>query len=249
MTERTAGECVRLPIRASIWLRQRRSSPGGDSLLPVVTTIRSPPPPDCTVSCIGQQSPRRAPATERRFIIWWCQGNPLRRTRTAGSRRDRRDPAPCPICRSLDTAPFRTDVVDFEYFVVPPRPFIEQRCGRCGSQFLDPRPTEAELPPFYPSDYHAYNENHGAVARLLVEARARARARSYGRLIPGGRGRIFDVGTGRLPPLRRTAQVHRPRVRRRRDPARDRRQGTRARLRRDRRDPRGGRPVGPPRPL
>jgi SAM-dependent methyltransferase len=105
-------------------------------------------------------------------------------------------PTVCPICRSDDTTPFRSDVVDFEYFVVPPRPFIEQRCGHCGSQFLNPRPTEAELPPFYPSDYHAYNENHGAVARLLVQARARARARAYGRLIPGGHGRIFDVGTG-----------------------------------------------------
>lgn len=105
-------------------------------------------------------------------------------------------PSNCPICGSEDTVRFRSDVADFEYFVVPPRHFAMQRCRHCGSQFLDPRPTEAELPPFYPSDYHAYNENHGTVARLLVDVRSRSRARMYGGLIPGGHGSIFDVGTG-----------------------------------------------------
>jgi SAM-dependent methyltransferase len=104
--------------------------------------------------------------------------------------------APCPICGSNSTWQYRTDVVDLEYFVEPPRAFTVQKCHTCGSEFLDPRPTEEELPPFYPSDYHAYNENHGGLARLLVEARARSRARFYGRLIEGRPGRIFDVGTG-----------------------------------------------------
>ena len=85
---------------------------------------------------------------------------------------------------------------DLEYFVVPPRRFEMRKCGGCGSEFLDPRPLESELPPFYPSDYHAYNENHDGVARLLVQFRARSRARSYGRLIQNRPGRIFDVGTG-----------------------------------------------------
>ena len=71
-----------------------------------------------------------------------------------------------------------------------------QKCGDCGSEFLTPRPLESELPPFYPSDYHAYNENHSGVARLLVQFRARSRARFYGRLIQSRPGRIFDVGTG-----------------------------------------------------
>ena len=57
-------------------------------------------------------------------------------------------------------------------------------------------PLESELPPFYPSDYHAYNENHSGVARMLVQFRARSRARFYGRLIQRRPGRIFDVGTG-----------------------------------------------------
>jgi SAM-dependent methyltransferase len=102
----------------------------------------------------------------------------------------------CQICGSERTAPYRSDVVDLEYFVTPPRQFSVQKCKDCGSEFLDPRPMESELPPFYPSDYHAYNHNHGLVARLLVQFRARSRARFYGRLIQHGQGRIFDVGTG-----------------------------------------------------
>ena len=102
----------------------------------------------------------------------------------------------CPICRSDRTWLYRTDVADLEYFVVPPRKFLMQKCGGCGSEFLAPRPLEAELPPFYPSDYHAYNENHSGVARLLVQLRARSRARLYGGLIRNRSGRIFDVGTG-----------------------------------------------------
>jgi SAM-dependent methyltransferase len=61
---------------------------------------------------------------------------------------------------------------------------------------LYPRPIESELPSFYPADYHAYNENHGRLAKLLVAIRARSRARTYGQLIAHSPGRIFDVGTG-----------------------------------------------------
>jgi SAM-dependent methyltransferase len=102
----------------------------------------------------------------------------------------------CPICGSDHTWLYRTDVEDLEYFVIPPRDFTMQKCGDCGSEFLNPRPLESELPPFYPSDYHAYNENHDGVARLLVQFRARSRARLYGRLIQSRPGHIFDVGTG-----------------------------------------------------
>lgn len=104
--------------------------------------------------------------------------------------------ASCPICGSDRTRLYRTDVVDLEYFVTPTRDFAMQKCGDCGSEFLNPRPLESELPPFYPSDYHAYNENHSGVARLLVRYRSRSRARFYGRLIQSRPGCIFDVGTG-----------------------------------------------------
>ena len=72
----------------------------------------------------------------------------------------------CPICASDHTRQYRTDVTDLEYFVVPPRNFVMQKCGACESEFLTPRPLESELAPFYPSDYHAYNENHSGVARM-----------------------------------------------------------------------------------
>jgi SAM-dependent methyltransferase len=104
--------------------------------------------------------------------------------------------ADCPICASDRTTVAHRDVTDLEYFVAPPRHFVVHGCQACGSEFLSPRPTESELPSFYPPDYHAYNENHSGVARLLVEGRSRLRARSYGRLIGHGGGRIFDVGTG-----------------------------------------------------
>ena len=105
-------------------------------------------------------------------------------------------PVSCPICGSDRTRMYRNDVTDLEYFVVPRRHFVIQKCGDCESESLTPRPLESELPPFYPSDYHAYNENHSGVARLLVHLRARSRARFYGRLIRSHPGRIFDVGTG-----------------------------------------------------
>ncbi len=118
------------------------------------------------------------------------------RSEAAEAQADGEASARCPICGSDHTWTYRTDVVDMEYFVQPPREFNVQKCGACASEFLHPRPTEAELPPFYPNDYHAYNENHGRVAKLLVEARARSRARFYGRLIHRRPGRLFDVGTG-----------------------------------------------------
>ena len=59
-------------------------------------------------------------------------------------------PVHCPICGSDHTRLYRTDVDDLEYFVIPPRDFAMQKCGGCGSEFLDPRPFESELPPFYP---------------------------------------------------------------------------------------------------
>ena len=109
---------------------------------------------------------------------------------------DQEVPTPCPICGSPRTMTFRTDVQDLEYFVSPPRPFTMRRCDSCASQFLGPRPTEDELPPFYPTDYHAYNENHGALQRMLVKRRAKSRAKFYGSLITNRPGRLFDVGAG-----------------------------------------------------
>ncbi len=104
--------------------------------------------------------------------------------------------APCPICQSMNSSVHRTDVLDLEYFVVPEPRLAVRRCRQCGSEFLDPRPTAQQLPAFYPSTYHAYNEDHGRFAKLLVGARARSRARFYRKMLGGRSGRLFDVGTG-----------------------------------------------------
>ena len=49
---------------------------------------------------------------------------------------------------------------------------------------------------FYPSGYHAYNDDHGVVASALVSLRARLRARQYHALLTASGGRLFDVGAG-----------------------------------------------------
>jgi len=102
----------------------------------------------------------------------------------------------CPICGSADTRSARSDVLDLEYFVVPERPLLHRACLDCASEYLHPRPTEAEIRSFYPADYHAYHEDHGAVASLLVGMRARLRGRYYRRLLGNRPGRLFDVGAG-----------------------------------------------------
>jgi SAM-dependent methyltransferase len=85
---------------------------------------------------------------------------------------------------------------DFEYGVTPERPLGVRRCVACESEFLFPRPSSADLVAFYPSDYHAFNDDHGRLATSLVRFRAKRRARTYERLLGGRSGRLFDVGTG-----------------------------------------------------
>jgi SAM-dependent methyltransferase len=61
---------------------------------------------------------------------------------------------------------------------------------------MDPRPNERELLSFYPGDYHAYNDDHGAIAHALVWVRSQLRGRAYRSLLPGSEGALFDVGAG-----------------------------------------------------
>ena len=85
---------------------------------------------------------------------------------------------------------------DFEYGVVPDEPLDVQQCVACDTEFLFPRPTAADLVDFYPSDYHAFNDDHGRVAGTLVRLRAKRRAHAYEQMLGGRKGRLFDVGTG-----------------------------------------------------
>ena len=93
------------------------------------------------------------------------------------------DLAICPICGSASTWRYRTTWWTSSTSWCPPGSSSSRNAETANPSSSTPRPSESELPPFYPSDYHAYNENHGGVARLLVQARARSRATLLRRLI------------------------------------------------------------------
>ncbi len=105
-------------------------------------------------------------------------------------------PSVCPVCGSMQTWLRRADVQDLEYFVQPRQHLVIRKCSTCRSEFVSPRPSSADLVDFYPPDYHAYNEDHGPLARQMVRARAKVRARQYRKLLGQRHGRLFDVGAG-----------------------------------------------------
>lgn len=103
----------------------------------------------------------------------------------------------CPVCGHNQSSVAHPDPRDYEYGVRAESQFQYLRCESCASEFLYPRPAATALTAFYPREYHAYNEDdHGAVAALLVAARERVRGRRYRGLLERGHGRLFDVGTG-----------------------------------------------------
>lgn len=102
----------------------------------------------------------------------------------------------CVVCESTEVQTSVSDPIDYEYGVVPDRRFEYLRCELCGSEWLEPRPTDADLASFYPDDYHAYSDDHGIVASLLVSMRAVMRGRKYRSMLRDGKGALFDVGAG-----------------------------------------------------
>lgn len=86
--------------------------------------------------------------------------------------------------------------MDYEYGVETGRSFRILTCQSCETQWLYPRPEVEELVGFYPPDYHAYHDDHGLIASVLVAVRARLRARQYRSLLPPEGGALFDVGAG-----------------------------------------------------
>ncbi len=102
----------------------------------------------------------------------------------------------CVICGARSTGPLSAQPVDYEYSVQPARSLTVYLCHGCGSRFVHPRPTVEEMLSFYPSNYHAYHEDHGSVAGVLVARRSKARAGGYRRLVGKDPIRLFDVGTG-----------------------------------------------------
>jgi SAM-dependent methyltransferase len=102
----------------------------------------------------------------------------------------------CQACGGSAERVSLEDPVDYEYRVVPARKFRYRRCDGCATEWLDPRPSADELVGFYPLDYHAYNDDHGAVAGALVWVRGQLRGRRYRALLAGDKGALFDVGAG-----------------------------------------------------
>lgn len=102
----------------------------------------------------------------------------------------------CPACGKGAPGVAIASPVDYEYGVETGRPFCILGCRSCESQWLYPRPEVEELVAFYPPDYHAYHDDHGLIASLLVALRARLRARQYRALLPASGGSLFDVGAG-----------------------------------------------------
>lgn len=102
----------------------------------------------------------------------------------------------CPACGAGTPGVAIASPVDYEYGVSTGRPFCILGCQACKSQWLYPRPNVDELVAFYPPDYHAYHDDHGLIASILVAVRARLRARQYQSLLPESGGSLFDVGAG-----------------------------------------------------
>lgn len=105
------------------------------------------------------------------------------------------EPARCCICGHDDA-----DVVasgwDFEYNTSPDV-FTAVRCRTCGLVYLNPRPSLAELPRVYPSNYHAFDfsaAEFGFVYRVRERLEAR-RVLNWCRGLPSD-ARILDIGCG-----------------------------------------------------
>lgn len=102
----------------------------------------------------------------------------------------------CAICGGGHIQPIEKQPIDSEYGIQPERRLRVVQCRDCGSRFVYPRPTVEELISFYPLHYHAYNEDHGWIARSLVAMRAKSRAKALAGLTDHRPIRLFDVGTG-----------------------------------------------------
>ncbi len=105
------------------------------------------------------------------------------------------EPARCCICDTSEAQPIAVGE-DFEYRTSPDT-FLAMRCTNCGLVYLNPRPSEADLPRIYPPDYHAFSfseERYGFVYKVRRRLEAH-RLLNYCRGL-GDRARIIDVGCG-----------------------------------------------------
>ena len=99
----------------------------------------------------------------------------------------------CPLCASMEAAPFLRKVPDFEYGTSLGVDFL--RCGKCGLVFQDPMPEPRDLAGFYPEGYR----NHIPVGKdlwsRLKKLQVERLAETLAGHIPDG-GRVLEVGCG-----------------------------------------------------
>ena len=62
----------------------------------------------------------------------------------------------CALCGSADAETVASGL-DYEYATLPDE-FHFVRCRACDHQYLNPRPSVADLPVIYPPHYYAYSE-------------------------------------------------------------------------------------------
>jgi SAM-dependent methyltransferase len=103
----------------------------------------------------------------------------------------------CNACLGSVSQASLSKPIDYEYGVIPSIEYKYLRCDLCATEWLDPRPASSDLNDFYPEQYHAHNDDHGLIAKFLVQARAWVRGRHYKALLGDkSEGKLFDVGTG-----------------------------------------------------
>lgn len=105
------------------------------------------------------------------------------------------EPVDCCLCGAKGGEPLAVGE-DFEYRTSADS-FLAVRCERCSLVFLDPRPTDDELPRIYPDNYHAFEfsqEEFGIVHKIRSRLEAHRLLRACGDLPAGAR--LLDVGCG-----------------------------------------------------
>lgn len=112
----------------------------------------------------------------------------------------------CVVCEATESHTSVAEPVDYEYAVVPEVRFEYRLCERCDSEWLEPRPGDDDLAALYPDGYHAYADDHGIVAKLLVRTRAMIRGRRYRSMLRDGKASLFDVGAGDTRHFRELAE-------------------------------------------
>jgi 2-polyprenyl-3-methyl-5-hydroxy-6-metoxy-1,4-benzoquinol methylase len=84
---------------------------------------------------------------------------------------------------------------DFEYDTAT-NSFHFVACGRCGHQYLNPRPSPEDLDVIYPSNYYSFTGTTNAFVARMQRIWESGKVKLYQQLVGGGEKRLLDVGCG-----------------------------------------------------